>query len=153
LTVNGISFATLAQKTKANLEEVGIQVDLVGKPVNAFLESYRAGKHEMSQSYWAPDYPDPNDYLVFTPGGLTADRVNWDASKDPQLAALATRARRTVNEAARIRLFQRIGRLMNQRAPFYPLFQPAQAIVSTRNLTNAVIGVIWPLDVRSIGVR
>jgi hypothetical protein len=42
---------------------------------------------------------------------------------------------------------------MNQRAPFFPLFQPAQAIVSTRNLTNAVLGVIWPLDVRSIGVR
>jgi peptide/nickel transport system substrate-binding protein len=153
LTINGISFATLAQKTKANLAEAGIEVEIVGKPVNAFLESYRAGKHEMSQSYWGPDYPDPNDYLVFTPGGLAANRVNWGASDDPQLAALARRAQRTVSDDARIRLFQRIGRQMNQRAPFFPLFQPAQAIVSTRNLTNAVLGVIWPLDVRSIGVR
>jgi peptide/nickel transport system substrate-binding protein len=153
LTINGVSFATLAQKTKANVEEVGIKVDLVGKPVNAFLETYAAGKHAMSQSYWGPDYPDPNDYLVFLPGGLAAKRVNWDVRDDPQLAALARRAQRTVADDKRAALFRQIGRVMNQRAPFYPLFQPAQAIVSSRNLTNAVIGVIWPLDVRAIGVR
>ena len=153
LTVNGVSFATLAQKTKANLEEVGIEVELVGKPVNAFLETYAAGKHEMSQSYWGPDYPDPNDYLVFTPGGLAANRVNWGAGDDKALAALAKRAERTVNDARRAGLFRTIGRIMNQRAPFYPLFQPAQAIVSSGNLTNATLGVIWPLDVRAVGTR
>ena len=113
LTVNGVSFATLAQKTKANLEEVGIEVELVGKPVNAFLETYAAGKHEMSQSYWGPDYPDPNDYLVFTPGGLAANRVNWGAGDDKPLAALAKRAERTVNDARRAGLFRTIGRIMN----------------------------------------
>jgi peptide/nickel transport system substrate-binding protein len=153
LTINGISFATLAQKTKSNLAEVGIQVDLVGKPVNSFLETYAAGKHPMSQSYWGPDYPDPNDYLVFTPGGLAANRVNWGVAKDPKLAALAKRAQRTVNDSQRAALFRQIGRSMNQRAPFFPLFQPAQAIVSSGNLTNAVLGVIWPLDVRAVGTR
>lgn len=153
LTINGISFATLAQKTKANLAEVGIEVTLVGKPVNAFLETYAAGKHEMSQSYWGPDYPDPNDYLVFTPGGLAANRVNWGAGDDPQLAALARRVQRTTSDAQRERLFHQIGRLMNQRAPFFPLFQPAQAVVRSSNLTNVYQGVIWPLDVRAIGSR
>ena len=153
LTINGISFATLAQKTKSNLAEVGIQVDLVGKPVNSFLETYAAGKHPMSQSYWGPDYPDPNDYLVFTPGGLAANRVNWSASKDPKLAALAKQAQRTVSDTVRASRFRQIGRSMNQRAPFFPLFQPAQAIVSSGNLTNAVLGVIWPLDVRAVGTK
>jgi peptide/nickel transport system substrate-binding protein len=153
LTINGISFATLAQKTKSNLAEVGIQVDLVGKPVNSFLETYAAGKHPMSQSYWGPDYPDPNDYLVFTPGGLAANRVNWGVAKDPKLAALAKQAQRTVSDTVRASRFRQIGRSMNQRAPFFPLFQPAQAIVSSSNLTNAVLGVIWPLDVRAVGTR
>jgi peptide/nickel transport system substrate-binding protein len=107
----------------------------------------------MSQSYWGPDYPDPNDYLVFTPGGLAANRVNWGASDDPRLAALAKRAGRTVSDNRRAALFRQIGRVMNQRAPFFPLFQPAQAIVSSSNLTNAVLGVIWPLDVRAVGTR
>ena len=153
LTINGISFATLAQKTKANLAEVGIEVTLVGKPVNAFLETYAAGKHAMSQSYWGPDYPDPNDYLVFLPGGLAANRVNWGAGDDPQLAALARTVQRTTNDAQRVRLYHQIGRLMNQRAPFFPLFQPAQAVVRSSNLTNVYLGVIWPLDVRAIGSR
>jgi peptide/nickel transport system substrate-binding protein len=107
----------------------------------------------MSQSYWAPDYPDPNDYLVFTPGGLTAMRVSWTANKDPQLVRLANRARRETNDVKRAALFRQIGRAMNQRAPFFPLFQPAQAIVSSSNLTNVAIGVIWPLDVRAVGSR
>lgn len=153
LTINGISFATLAQKTKSNLADVGIDVKLVGKPVNAFLETYRAGQHEMSQSYWSPDYPDPNDYVVFTPGGLAANRVNWGASDDKQLAALTTKAQRTVSDLRRAALWRQIGRIMNQRAPFYPLFQPAQAIVASSNLTNATLGVIWPIDVRAVGSK
>ena len=107
----------------------------------------------MSQSYWGPDYPDPNDYLVFTPGGLAANRVNWGA---PTIRSSQRWRRRrsgpsaTPSESA---LFRQIGRIMNQRAPFYPLFQPAQAIVSSSNLTNATLGVIWPLDVRAVGSR
>jgi peptide/nickel transport system substrate-binding protein len=58
-----------------------------------------------------------------------------------------------VSDTQRAALFRQIGRIMNQRAPFYPLFQPAQAIVSSGNLTNAVLGVIWPLDVRAVGTR
>ena len=153
LTVNGISFATLAQKTKSNLAEIGIGIDLVGKPVNAFLKSYAAGQHAMSQSYWAPDFPDPNDYLVFLPGGHTAMRVNWKAGMDPVLEKLGKRAAVTVGDKQRKALFLQIGHRMNQTAPFYPLFQPAQAIVSSKNLTNAVIGSVWPLDVRAVGTR
>jgi peptide/nickel transport system substrate-binding protein len=153
LTVNGISFATLAQKTKSNLAEIGITIDLLGKPVNAFLKSYVAGQHAMSQSYWAPDFPDPNDYLVFLPGGHTAMRVNWKQGMDPVLEKLGKRAAVTVSDTQRKALFLQIGRRMNQVAPFYPLFQPAQAIVSSKNLTNAVIGSVWPLDVRAVGSR
>jgi peptide/nickel transport system substrate-binding protein len=79
--------------------------------------------------------------------------VNWGASDDPRLAALAKRAGRTVSDNRRAALFRQIGRVMNQRAPFFPLFQPAQAIVSSSNLTNAILGVIWPLDVRAVGTR
>ena len=46
-----------------------------------------------------------------------------------------------MSDAQRAALFRQIGRSMNQRAPFFPLFQPAQAIVSSSNLTNAVLGV------------
>ena len=88
LTINGIDFGVLAQKTKANLADAGITVNLQGLPVNAMLQQYAAGKNQMTQSYWGPDYPDPNDYQVFLPGGIAALRVSWKTGADKPLEAL-----------------------------------------------------------------
>ncbi len=153
LTINGIDFATLAQKTKADLAAAGITANLSGTPVNTFLTAYAAGKNQMSQSYWGPDYPDPNDYLVFLPGGHSALRVNWVRSLNPSLAALGDKAARTTNDTQRAAIFRQIQRRLNAEGPFYPLFQPSQAIVSSKNLTNATLNFTWVLDVSAVGTR
>jgi peptide/nickel transport system substrate-binding protein len=153
LTINGIDFATLAQKTKSNLADAGITVSLQGLPVNAFLTQYAAGKNQMSQSYWGPDYPDPNDYQVFLPGGVAALRVNWKTGADPALEKLGRKALQTSADAPRAALYRQIQRQLNANGPFFPLFQPSQAIVSSKNLTNAVLNFTWVIDVRSVGTR
>lgn len=153
LTINGIDFATLAQKTKADLADVGITANLSGTPVNTFLTAYAAGKNQMSQSYWGPDYPDPNDYLVFLPGGHAAARVNWAKSDNPSLSALGDKAARTTNDKQRAAIFRQIQKRLNSDSPFYPLFQPSQAIVSSKNLTNATLNFTWVLDVSAVGTR
>lgn len=153
LTINGIDFSTLAQKTKSDLAKAGITVNLQGLPVNAMLQQYAAGKDQMTQSYWGPDYPDPNDYQVFLPGGIAAKRVNWNAGADPALEALGKKALTTVADTQRAALYRQIQRKLNQDSPFYPLFQPSQAIVASKNLTHAVLNFTWVLDVRSVGTR
>ena len=153
LTINGIDFGVLAQKTKANLADAGIDVSLQGLPVNAMLQQYAAGKDEMTQSYWGPDYPDPNDYQVFLPGGHAALRVNWKAGADPALEALGKRALRTIADKPRAALYRQIQQKLNADSPFIPLFQPSQAIVASKNLTNAVLNFTWLIDVRSVGTR
>ena len=70
LTVNGLAFGPLAERIEANLDEVGIKIELVPGPVATTLENYRAGKEQMGLWLWNPDYPDPQDYLVFGPGAL-----------------------------------------------------------------------------------
>lgn len=153
LTINGIDFGVLAQKTKANLADAGITVNLQGLPVNAMLQQYAAGKDEMTQSYWGPDYPDPNDYQVFLPGGQAAKRVNWMAGANPALEALGKKALRTINDKPRAALYRQIQQRLNADSPFIPLFQPSQAIVASKNLTNAVLNFTWLIDVRSVGTR
>jgi peptide/nickel transport system substrate-binding protein len=153
LTINGIDFGVLAQKTKANLAEIGITANLQGLPVNAMLQQYAAGKDQMTQSYWGPDYPDPNDYQVFLPGGHAALRVNWKAGMDKPLEALGKRALRTVDDVTRRALYRQIQLRLNQDSPFIPLFQPSQAIVASKNLTNAVLNFTWLIDLRSVGSR
>ena len=153
LTINGIDFGVLAQKTKANLGDAGITVKLQGLPVNAMLQQYAAGKDEMTQSYWGPDYPDPNDYQVFLPGGHAALRVNWKAGMDRPLEALGKKALQTVDDNKRAALYRQIQQRLNRDSPFIPLFQPSQAIVASKNLTNAVLNFTWLIDVRAVGSR
>jgi peptide/nickel transport system substrate-binding protein len=153
LTINGIDFGTLAQKTKSNLADAGITVNLQGLPVNAMLTQYAAGKDQMTQSYWGPDYPDPNDYLAFLPGATVGLRAGWAAGANGALEALGKKALQTTDDNARASLYRQIQRKLNVDSPFIPLFQPSQAIVSSKNLTHAVLNFTWLIDLRSVGTR
>jgi len=53
----------------------------------------------------------------------------------------------------RAAIFRQIQRRLNAEGPFYPLFQPSQAIVSSKNLTNATLNFTWVLDVSAVGTR
>ena len=88
LTINGVAFATLAQRVQANLQDVGINVELAGAPVGTWLDKYRNGKMAFGLSLWGPDYPDPADYLAFMPGELVGMRVGWPKGADPALERL-----------------------------------------------------------------
>jgi peptide/nickel transport system substrate-binding protein len=153
LTINGIDFGVLAQKTKSDLAAAGITVNLQGLPVNTMLQQYAAGKDQMTQSYWGPDYPDPNDYQVFLPGGHAALRVNWKSGADPAVEALGKQALTTANDKLRAKLWRAIQSKLNADSPFIPLFQPSQAIVASKNLTNAVLNFTWVIDLRAVGTR
>jgi peptide/nickel transport system substrate-binding protein len=151
-TPNGVSFASVAQKVKSDLEKIGFSVKLKGSPAVTFLERYGAGENQLSVSYWGPDYPDPNDYLVFAPGGEgRAINNKWTADMAPELAALGEKARSTLDDSERGRLFQELQRGMNEDSPFFPLFQPAQAIVGSSNLTNAVLDPTYTLNIPAVG--
>lgn len=153
INVNGLSFATLAQRVQANLAQIGIKITLSAVPVNVFLNNYNADKYALVQSYWGPDYADPNDYLVFVPGGSVATRSDWPASADPSLAALGKRAGSTSNNARRKVLFQTIQRDLNANSPFVNMIQPAEAIVGSSNLTGVVDNPSWILSVQSVGTK
>ncbi len=77
LTINGVPFTTLAQKVQANLQAAGFNIQLSGSPTSTGSTNYRNGKMAFGLSLWGPDYPDPADYLAFTPGqpGRPARRV------------------------------------------------------------------------------
>jgi peptide/nickel transport system substrate-binding protein len=151
LTVNGLQFADLAQRIKADLAQAGITVNLQGAPVATALQAYRNGTEQMGLWYWGPDYPDPNDYTVFTPGGEVALRAGWTTADDPSLAQAATQAASMSNPQQRATAFQQIQRQMNQSGPFYPLIEPAQVLASTSNLTGVDFNAVWTLDFSGVG--
>jgi peptide/nickel transport system substrate-binding protein len=153
ITSNGLSFGVMAQKVKSDLEAAGISVELAGSPVATSLNSYRDGTEELGLWYWGPDYPDPNDYLVFLPGETVGLRAGWAAGAYPALEALGKKAGSTATPAARAKLFQQIQTQLNAKGPFYPLVQPGQVVASSSNLTGTTFNVVYWIDVTAVGSR
>ena len=149
LTINGVSFATLAQRVQANLQAIGVRVELAGAPVGTWLDKYRNGTMAFGLSLWGPDYPDPADYLAFMPGELVGTRVGWSKGSDPTVERLAARARVTTRDAARAPIYRQIQTRLNQAGPYFPLIQPTQVFVATRDLRGAVFNPLYSIDVRA----
>jgi peptide/nickel transport system substrate-binding protein len=153
LTINGVPFASLAQKVQANLQAVGFHVDLGGSTVGTWLQKYRDGKMAFGLSLWGPDYPDPEDYLAFTPGQLVGVRAGWPAGSDPAIEKLAAKARVTTAPAARKKLYQQLQLKLNQTGPFFPLIQPTQVFVSTKDLKGAAFNAEYEIDVTRVSPK
>ncbi len=149
LTANGLAFGPIAERIAANLDEVGISIELVPAPVGPALENYRAGAEQMGLWLWNPDYPDPQDYLVFAPGELVGLRAGWAAGAAAEIEAVSEQAGTTVDDAARQPLFEQFQEMLNESGPFFPLFQPTASVVSvTDRVANAAFHPTILLDIR-----
>jgi peptide/nickel transport system substrate-binding protein len=149
---NGLDFGVLAAKVQSDLAAVGIKVNLQGSALTTSLATYRAGTEQMGLWYWGPDYPDPNDYLAFLPGATVGLRAGWAAGANGALEALGAKAGATVSPKARGSLFQQIQHTLNASgSPIFPLLQPGQVTVGSKNLTNYPYNALYWLDVSSVG--
>jgi peptide/nickel transport system substrate-binding protein len=153
LTINGVPFTTLAQKVQANLQSAGFNISLSGSPTSNWLTKYRDGQMAFGLSLWGPDYPDPADYLAFTPGQLVGVRAGWPKGADPAVEKLAATAQVTTAPKARQALYQQIQRRLNESSPFFPLMQPTQVFVATTDLKNAVYNATYSVDVTAVSPK
>jgi peptide/nickel transport system substrate-binding protein len=153
ISSNGLQFGVIAQKIQSDLGAIGITAKLAGSPVATSLGTYRAGTEQLGLWYWGPDYPDPNDYLAFLPGATVGLRAGWPAGADPTLETLGTKAAAIVAPAQRGAAFRQIQSQLNAAGPFFPLIQPGQVTVSSKNLTGVVFNVLYWIDVAAVGSR
>jgi peptide/nickel transport system substrate-binding protein len=153
LTINGVPFTTLAQKVQANLNAEGFDIQLSGSPTSNWLTKYRDGQMAFGLSLWGPDYPDPADYLTFTPGQLVGLRVGWTKGADPGVEGLAAKALVTTNAVQRKTIYQQIQRDLNASGPYFPLMQPTQVFVTTADLKNAVFNAEYQIDVTQVSPK
>jgi len=146
LTINGVPFSSMAQKVQSSLKAVGMNIEISGSPTTNFLDDYRSGKSALGLSLWGPDYPDPADYLAFTPGQLVGLRAGWPKGDSPPIEKLAAKAAVTTAPAARGAIYRSIQRALNQSSPFFPLIQPTQVFASTKDLRGAVYNSVYTVD-------
>jgi peptide/nickel transport system substrate-binding protein len=138
---------------QANLQAIGIKVELSGSPTGTWLTSYRSGKMAFGLSLWGPDYPDPADYLTFAPGELVGLRAGWAKGGGSAIEKTAAAAAVTTDPKKRTTLFQQFQRQLNQTGPYFPLMQPTQVFVSTSDLKNALYNAVYSIDVTKVAPK
>ena len=161
ITVNGLSFDDAAARLEQYLDQIGINVTLQPQSLQVGLQTYRAGTEALGLWYWGPDYPDPQDYLVFGPGQLVGLRAGWptsdSATSAPAVAAIAKQAATTTGVSARQAIFEKFQNAVNKDGPVHPYHPagggyrrdqehqgpPGQRPVAGRH-TEPQLGTSWP---------
>ncbi|MEM0934594.1 MAG: ABC transporter substrate-binding protein [Pseudomonadota bacterium] len=147
---HGISFGDLGAKIQADLEPLGITVELLPQPMSSNLDVYRAGTLELSVQWWGPAYPDPSYYLFFNPGELVGLRAGWADGSAPEIEAAADTAASEIDPAARPALYQEWQGKLMESGPFIQLFQPPFTLVSSKLVEGVQFIPGWTVDLANV---
>jgi len=152
LSLGGVNMVAVAQKIQSDLQAAGITVTLEGGPVATVVKDYLGGKESFGFWLFSPDYLDPEGFIGdFLPGTLVGKRAGWPAGSDSQLESLGSQVATTADPAQRASLFTQIQTRLNDVGPFVFMFQPKDAVVSSKNLTGVTYNPVWFLTFSEIG--
>lgn len=150
MPVQGLQFEVIAQAVQAQLKEVGINIKLAPAPVATELDAYRDGKEVIGLWYWGPDFPDPSNYLVFTPGEMVGLRAGWKEGADPAVTQAAQAAQAATDDAMRAGAYGALQDAQNATGPFIPLVQPAQNVAMAKSIQEVPTNPVWTVTLAEI---
>lgn len=145
----------LARYIKANLEAVGINVEIVKLPMGDFWEQAIVGNYDLISSGWTGDNSDPDNffYSLFHSQYATppsAMNLAWYANLE--LDSLLEKAQTTVDRKDRKKLYDEIQEIILFQAPWIPLAHGKVLLVARKNVKDIELIPVLP-NVRLNKVR
>ncbi len=130
----GVAWADLAAKVQADLEQIGVHVNIKQVAQAALLTDYRAQKNQLTMILWGPDFPDPDanvgpwtDYAAKS----IAYRNAWD---DKDAAAKGRAAALETDPTKRAQLYKELTDYILHQGPYAVLYQPTQLFALRDNI-------------------
>ena len=115
---------SIAQVMQQDLQEVGINAELVTYEWGTYLERTGRGEHPMCLLGWTGDNGDPDNFLNVLLNSATAteeDAQNVAYYKNPEVDRLLAEGQSSVDEATRERAYFRAQEIMHEDAPWVPI--------------------------------
>jgi ABC-type transport system substrate-binding protein len=112
-------FARIAQAIQADLERVGVTVEIVERDAATARSAARSGKTDLFLADWYADYPDGENFtypLFHSSNAGTGG--NYAFLKEAALDSLLVRARTTTDSAEKVQLLRRIDARVFDLAPW-----------------------------------
>jgi peptide/nickel transport system substrate-binding protein len=140
LTDLGIAdWVTIASIVKANLAEIGIEVDIEGYARATMRDMLDKGDFDMSIGYWTPDYPDADMFTWFwflsKNAGLPGNRSFY---VNPRMDELAVAQRQETDPAKRLQIFKEMQRIAVAEAAYVYLYQTNYRLAMRDNVKGYV---------------
>lgn len=149
-SLDGVQTETLAAKLKADIEQIGLKVDLVPQENQQRLADFRAAKLQMTFSGWTPDFADVHSYAepFGKTGSTAAKRVKYS---NPKVDDLLAQGLKESDPAKRSDIYLQIQQILIDEAPFLPLYQPTAQYVLKKTVTNYNYHPVYFVDYRQVG--
>ena len=112
-------FARIAQAIQADLQQVGIAVEIVERDASTARATARKGDADLFLSDWYADYPDGENftYPLFHSSNAGSGG-NYAFLKDPSLDSMLVRARTVPDSLEKVRLLRAVDRRIFDAAPW-----------------------------------
>jgi peptide/nickel transport system substrate-binding protein len=125
----------LGRLLASHLRAVGIEVELVFKPISEFPRAIANGDHDLALGGWIGDSGEPSDFLYVLFDSDNAQRgtaTNAAFFRDPRLHGLLLQADETSDTELRTGLYAETLHLIHDQAPWTPLVH-AEMVVAERS--------------------
>ncbi len=138
-------FPALAESIRADLEAVGIRVDLRQLPRDGYWDAIgRRDSHAaLGLGDWYQDFPDPSDWI----GPLFTDPVDGGANasfyQNAEVDALFAQSASELDPARRVGLFEQMQELIMADAPVVPLCQPVWNGLHGETTGGVYVHPVW----------
>jgi len=119
---DGGIFAKTLKFILKDLEAVGFSVKVTDVSTGEFIEKKVFSTHDLYISRWIGDNGDQDNFLqpLFDPDS----RSNMSSYNNPEVIQLLEEAKKLLNPAKRLEIYQRINQILHQEAPWVYLFHP-----------------------------
>ncbi|MBA2692076.1 MAG: ABC transporter substrate-binding protein [Rubrobacter sp.] len=114
----------VAQAMQNDLEEVGINVELVTREWGTYLDETGRGEHDMCILGWTGDNGDPDNFLnvlLSSRGATETDAQNVAYYQNPELDEILDNAAETIDEDERRELYAEAQQIIYEDAPWAPI--------------------------------
>ncbi len=131
----------VAEMIQTDLSRIGVRLKLVTDEWGAYREKLQAGEATMALFGWTSDNGDPDNFLHVLLGCLAARPGGSNVAKwcHKEYDDLVTRAKLTVGQEERTRLYAEAQQVFKREAPWFPIAHSVVMMGVRRNVTGFTI--------------
>ena len=152
LTLNTNStYLDIAEYLQREWKKIGIDVNVDVMPPSTLRQSIATNKVTFFRGSWIADYPDAENYLsLFYSKNFTPNGPNYTHFKSTEFDKLYELALQTVDDEERIKLYEKMDKIIAEEIPVIVLFYDKAARFSQKNISGLSINPMNILNVKYI---